>query len=367
VIQDSDSSQLQARIQSDKLASPFLLWYRFPSGFEKYLNIQNGNPFLAALLVIAMQTGETLEVAASVSPQLLNATEKIQELLLSWYGGLSRVKVVAPETDRHEQTREQTGTGLFFSMGVDSFYTLLKNIEQDPDRAITHLIFIRGFDIYLEKWNNQLYPSVLRSATRVAEHFRRQIIPVATNIRDLSDPVVKWGPFYFGSALASVGLALDGLLDAAYIAGGLTYDLLSPWGSHPDLDPLWSTETLRFIHDGCEADRIAKVQLISKYQVALETLRVCFYNPENMYNCGKCEKCLRTMISLHIAGALNKCSTFPHEIDVELLRGLPKLSEGSSPEEQAVMRASLTTYINALGNSPKDLEIKKALQDHMSS
>jgi hypothetical protein len=73
------------------------------------------------------------------------------------------------------------------------------------------------------------------------------------------------------------------------------------------------------------------------------------------------------MISLHIAGALNKCSTFPHEIDVELLRGLPKLSEGSSPEEQAVMRASLTTYINALGNSPKDLEIKKALQDHMSS
>lgn len=363
----SDGCQLQARVQSDSLESPFQLWYRFPSGFKKYLNDQNGNPFLAGLLVIAMKTGETLEVAAPVSPTLLSGTQRIQELLLSWYPSLSKVQVRAPQPYRHQQTREHRRVGLFFSMGVDSFYTLLKNNEQQSDQIISHLILIRGFDIYMEKWNNELYPTVLRNANRVARNLRKQVIPVATNIRDLSDPAVKWGPLYFGSALASIGLALDGLLEAVYVAGGMTYDVLSPWGSHPDLDPLWSTETLKFIHDGCEADRMSKIRLISRFPVALETLRVCFYNPENMYNCGKCEKCLRTMVGLHIAGSLEKCTTFPHEIDVELLRGLPKLSEGSSPEEQAIMRSSLSRYINALGNSPKDLEIKAALQDHMSS
>jgi hypothetical protein len=85
----SDGCQLQARIQSAAFADPFLLWYRFPSVLKRYLNVQNGNPFLAALLVVAMQTGEALEVAAPVSASLLKGANKIQELLRSWNGKLS--------------------------------------------------------------------------------------------------------------------------------------------------------------------------------------------------------------------------------------------------------------------------------------
>jgi hypothetical protein len=365
----SDGCQLQARIQSAAFADPFLLWYRFPSVLKRYLNVQNGNPFLAALLVVAMQTGEALEVAAPVSASLLKGANKIQELLRSWNGKLSQVEVRAPtQIVEPEQNRGNKGVGLFFSMGADSFYSLLKKMTHaEGIEGITQLIVIHGFDIYYGKWNTKMYAEVLKTANQVASKLNVGIIPVATNIRDLSDPIVDWGSLYFGSALASIGLALDNMLDAVYISGGLTYDLLTPWGSHPALDPLWSTESLKFIHDGCEANRIEKIRFISKFPIALNALRVCFMNPDDMYNCGQCEKCLRTMIALHIVGALTRCPTFPHKIDVRLLRKLPKLSAVSTPTEQSIRRASLRSYIEALGTSPEDLAIKTALQELMSS
>ena len=38
------------------------------------------------------------------------------------------------------------------------------------------------------------------------------------------------------------------------------------------------------------------------------------------YNCGRCAKCLPTMIDLMLAGALHRCRTLPHDIDPEALR-----------------------------------------------
>ena len=40
-------------------------------------------------------------------------------------------------------------------------------------------------------------------------------------------------------------------------------------------------------------------------------LRVCWKNNSQELNCGRCEKCVRTMVSLAAAGVLPKCETFP--------------------------------------------------------
>jgi hypothetical protein len=86
---------------------------------------------------------------------------------------------------------------------------------------------------------------------------------------------------------------------------------LVPWGSHPKLDPLWSNGKVSLSHDGCEAMRLDKARLVSLHPIALETLRVCFGNPASLYNCGKCQKCLTTMVLLQRCGALESCRTFP--------------------------------------------------------
>ncbi|UCH26410.1 MAG: hypothetical protein JSV66_01805 [Trueperaceae bacterium] len=60
------------------------------------------------------------------------------------------------------------------------------------------------------------------------------------------------------------------------------------------------------------------------------------------------------MIGLHVAGALHLCETLPHEIDLDLVRSL----SCSNP----VARRSLEELVEALGSSPKDLELEAALE-----
>ena len=100
---------------------------------------------------------------------------------------------------------------------------------------------------------------------------------------------------------------------------------------------------------------MGKVRKIASYPLALQNLRVCTdIIPE--YNCGKCEKCLRTMIALEIVGALGSCSTLPQAIDLDRLRKMP-------------LRAgyTLTEVFESLGDNEKEGEIKAALREALDN
>ena len=133
---------------------------------------------------------------------------------------------------------------------------------------------------------------------------------VRSNIQGLVEPILLWD-YAHGGCLAAVGLFLRGAFHQIYIPSTHSVAEQIPWGSNLALDGHWSTEGTTFIHDGTEATRIEKViSQIARSPLALEHLRVCFANERGAYNCGKCDKCLRTMINLYAAGALEKSSTF---------------------------------------------------------
>ncbi len=137
------------------------------------------------------------------------------------------------------------------------------------------------------------------------------------------DRFVDWSLFAHGAALASVGLALEGVFRAVHIAAGPSYANPHPCGSHPLLDPLWSTERVSFIYDGAEAGRGQAAAGLSECPTALGTLRVSpGQDPPREYNCGRCWKCLKLMISLQTLGALSRCSTLPHQIELEHVRAM---------------------------------------------
>jgi len=249
-----------------------------------------------------MKLGTDLAVGAPLSKQYLQNLETVQDVLRSWQPDCSRFSVTGARPVRRARPEGPARTGAFFSAGVDSFYTLLKRREE-----ITDLVLVYGFDIDLDD-------DVLRRRTsevvrNVGRETGKHVIEIETNLRDVLKPFQAW-PMAFGVALAAVGHVLMPGLTRLLIPSTNAYAELHPCGSHPVLDPLWSTEALEIVHDGCEAFRSEKIEMIAENELAMKSLRVCWEDSRGIYNCGECGKCIRTMAGLAAAGALDRCQTF---------------------------------------------------------
>lgn len=360
VVQRGDSVELQAEVKCDTHwvwgDQPFSLWYRFPEEYGDLLSAENGDPFVAAFLVPAMVLRETLEIEVPVSEKLWRALPTLQDIFSCWDPKLAHIDVRVPlRAPPSPPVRLSSHTGLFFSLGVDSSYSLAKNLKYPrPDEArIDCLINVLGFDIYL--WESERYPSVLANINTIGRQLEKRVLTVSTNLREFSDRLADWVNLYHGGALASVALAVEKMFGTVKIAATHTYAELSPLGSHLILDPLWSTESLTFVHDGCEADRLAKIRLVAQEPHLLRILRVCARDyATDIYNCGVCPKCIMTMVGLHVAGALEVCPTFPNDIDPALVRDIVVTNR--------TQRVYLEQLLMALGSSDQDQTIKTALE-----
>lgn len=267
----------------------------------------------ATLLPIMVGAGGRCELEGSGSEGFLTSVERIQDIYSWWLPRSHRVTFMASLVSPQEYP-ETKRTAAFFSAGVDSFFTLLKH-----EKEIADLIFVHGFDISVNQQN--LYGRAVAAVKRVGEQLNKNVIEVETNVRSLLDPYVPCEMSH-GAALASVGHLLSARVNKIYIASSYTYANLHPWGTHPFLDPLWSTECLEFIHHGCETDRTEKTFFLAEHDIALRNLRVCWQNPQESYNCGKCRKCLITMIDLYAAGMLDRCPTFDTPIHIRNVRNI---------------------------------------------
>ncbi len=283
---------------------------------------ERGDAFLAALVMPAMSLGEELLIDAPVSPRLLRSARTVMEIYSAWWERLREVRVTATETAA--PTGGEDAVGLFFTTGVDCFYSLLKDGERraEPDhQPVTELLFAN-----FEQHSGADHDRLVERIGQVADRTGCRAVVVDTDIRSLANPLAAWGT-YHGAALGAVALAVQGLLGRCLIAASDQYRHLPPLGSHPLLDHLWSTERLEIVHDGAEATRTGKVERqLARSALALDNLGVCWRSRPG-HNCGACEKCLRTMAALELAGALRHCRTLPPVLDLRQLRTVPIESE----------------------------------------
>lgn len=312
---------------------------------------------LPLTLFPAMVSGSSLNLSGEVSPRLLSAVPEIEDMLYLWgadyWGGkLEDVQRVAVEAEASSEPVERApGVACFFSGGVDSFYTLLKHLEE-----VTHIIFVRGFDIALE--DRVLGAQASLMAREVAKELGKTLIEVETNLRWFSDTIVGWEK-YHGAAMASIALLFQCRFRKVLIASSHTYGGLAPWGSHPMLDPLWSTEATEIKHDGAGARRVEKIRYISEYELPMQWLRVCFNNPNGAYNCGRCGKCLLTRITLQTVGALERCKTLPGGLDLEEVAGVNLINYLTNQTRRGIVQQNLRT-LERLGTEP---DLAQALRE----
>jgi hypothetical protein len=275
-----DSQEISAAIDD------FRLWFRVP---KSYPTSRTGDPFVAAALLPAMAKGEKLEVdpSLSVSPRLLKNLAIFQDVHHCWNPAL---KIVPFDAVTKPTFPLNDGAMSFFSAGVDSMFTFMKRREE-----ISHVVFIHGFDFIVD---SGIFQAALARKEAFVRGSGKTLIPVETNFNTFGYHHNLSLLLTQGSALASIALLLG--FSRAYVSSAHSYSVLIPGGSHPLTDPLWSTEGVEVIHEGAEARRVDKVIKIAENPSALSNLIVCADDVTR--NCGKCEKCLRTMIPLRLLG-----------------------------------------------------------------
>lgn len=284
---------------------------------------QSGRAWLAAMTQILMRTHEPATFADPQDALAVENSQQLQAIVAEWYPWMQEIEIIA-ETVVAPSTSEAKGVGCFFSGGVDSFYSVVTRLEE-----VTHLIFVReGFDIHASE--AELSVEALREMQAAADAYGKELIVVSTDIRKYSDRFQGWGERYHGAALATVGMLLSNHLSRVIIPSSFSTEDLHPWGSHPQTDPLWSASHMVVEHHGEETRRYAKVAAISSDETAMRHLRICWRNTGGAYNCGKCEKCLRTMTELYMVKSLTRCATLPKKIDTKLVRSLKLRGSGQT-------------------------------------
>lgn len=286
------------------------------------------NALLLAVFPVAVLHGEArIQVPGRVSPLLSSRLVDVYAWWRAW-GLVERIPFPRIEctSSSGEEPASQSGpvSACFLSGGVDSLHMLQQNIaafRESDDHRIKEAILIRGLDPpHLGTIAVKVYDSIVHRLEPVAAEAKIILRLVHTNIRILDNDHDFYMKQFHGAALASVAHGAINGVGRIRIAS--TYDVpnMAPWGSHPAIDPNYSTERLSVLHEGISHSRLDKIRSLMRWPTAFDSMRVCPNTPPDFQNCGKCEKCMRTKLEIVAAGAAVPRSFADRTLDPKTLK-----------------------------------------------
>lgn len=319
---------------------------------------------LALTLPICMIKGADWVPVGQLNQAIWDNLPRIMDFFQAWKPRIYRPKlpyvtpVIRPENPNKN-------VGLFFTGGVDSFFTLYKYIDQ-----VTDLVYIHGLEMSLEK--SILRQEISQMLERVGRELGKNVIEVETNLRKFSSTYASRRVTH-GYELAGIAYLLQNHFSSVWIADGVTYDQMRPSSLHPGVTPLLQSQVMKILFDGHDLTRLEKTAILARRaenlskkpgdyihvtqeqsQLAMETLRICNENRGGAYNCGTCPKCLRTMLDLRLVNALDLCTTFKEPLDLKRIRQM----DLSNTSNASFIKQSL----HELERSNRDPELMAALR-----
>ncbi len=273
--------------------------------------------FVPALVMAALVAREDLDLGGiRADPLLVRGALAAARQHAQWWERF-RVPEISGWQSARADLRPAARAIAFFSGGLDSQFTLLRHVaanKAEPTRstsadivAAPHLFHTDNVD-KIERGSPaemQLSDAVLRLGS--------QLLPIYSNIMVWHpDWHHYYGPVTHGAGLASLARAFGANIDTCLIASSDAFGNLSPWGSSPLVDPLFSARDLQVVHDGSMFTRVEKTEYISRYPDTLRSLNVCdqIVIGRGYVNCSRCQKCLRTMTALDLCGMRGKAAAF---------------------------------------------------------
>lgn len=249
-------------------------------------------PFVAIAAVLGTTQEMDVRIEGPVDEAARIGGERAGVVLGGWFGWRpARITAAA----RAAAATPSPSVGLLFSRGLDSMATYVRH----RDRIDT----LVSLDWHDPPYATEGTSAIWRGTETAAIEAGLPLIRVSTNAREFLDPVAAW-EIAHGSVLGALAQLVSPSVGELLKAGSFPPGREAPSGTHPGLDPLWSSSSLRIVYDDGGGGRNEKAALVAGTRFCSRNLKVCFERPGDG-NCGRCTKCLLTMTNFYIAGRLD--------------------------------------------------------------
>lgn len=287
------------------------VWFKVDKKYGEYLCYERGDAFVIAVLNYAMRNHHDIVSEAPLTEDLYyNIDKYLVDAIAQYNNDFYRPQITAEVASEPLPCAGAVGTGI--SCGVDSLHALACQTSMKfKKHNITHLTFNNVGSHGEGERAEKLYHARLERPRRFAEEYGFEFVASDSNLQN----VVEQNHFksHTYSSLFAV-YCLQKLYSVYYYSsGGYKYDEFTLidfpticCGSYEMLSlPLLSTHNLRIYSEGEGMSRMTKLKSVVKYAPSYKYLNVCLNEGDN---CGKCEKCVRTLLGLDALGALDKYS-----------------------------------------------------------
>ncbi|PWJ18118.1 hypothetical protein [Jannaschia seohaensis] len=269
---------------------------------------------LLSVLFNAMLYKRDIFIKAPISRQLVHNLDEFQRAFNMWAPQLTVVDIRADQELDIVPKHSTNEAVMTFSGGVDASFAAYRQIFKKPGyrhRDLKVAILAHGFDFSLGK--QEPFDVARAAAEQMLEGTGVEVAVVRTNVRT----IMKNWELAHGLALAACLHLFSQRYQHGLIAGDEPYtNLQFPWGSTPLTNHLLSNSNFSIETDGSAYTRTTKVMHLSSWKAAVNNVRVCWEGPKTGRNCGKCEKCIRTILNFRACG-LSLPSAFPCDVTDE--------------------------------------------------
>ena len=229
-----------------------------------------------------------------------------------------------------------------FSGGVDSAFTVWRHVNAQAAPRVSHPTSCARPRIRHRTGGRGLLRD--GSASGTAHPFRRRAALGHRPHELPGDRARELGARVRGRSGVDSALLQRGMRGRAPRQRGALRCPRRPLGSNPITDHLLSSASMEVVLDGAAFGRPAKIAALADWQAGCESLRVCWQGEHQGRNCGRCEKCQRTMFDF-LCNRLPVPGRLPQEIDLDLLKSIGI----ASPPLRAEWSQILATATNRTG------------------
>lgn len=288
------------------------VWFEVDSALEQYLCHERGDAFAVAVLNYAMRHGHDIVSKAPLGEDLYyQLTTDLIPVLAANSGCMHPTRLDAEVDSALLTNAGAVGTGI--SCGIDSFHVLATESQAKfPKHRLTHLAFNNVGSHGEGEQAQKLFAERRALARRFCEEYGFAYVEGNSNLQDVIPQNHYLSHTY--SSMFPV-LALQKLYSVYYYASsGHPYGTFSVKDNEKDdcakyeLLSLrcFSSHSLLVYPEGGGKNRFEKVQAVVRYPPSRKYLNVC---TDQFRNCGKCEKCIRTLLALDALGKLEDYAT----------------------------------------------------------